>query len=96
MNNIKQQAFETLCEHIDYKHLKNNCLNFLVIALYERLGRKQFTCLDEENGILRNNYKATGVTPEDIIDMTGTLIDDKIKSIIHDDSHFPIFSDLEN
>ena len=47
--------------------------------------------LEEENRILRNNYKATGITQEDIIDMTGTLIDDKIKSIVHDDSHFPIF-----
>ena len=52
--------------------------------------------LDKENRILRNNNKGTGITPEDIIVMTGTLIDDKIKSIIHDDSHFPIFSDLEN
>ena len=55
-----------------------------------------YTFLDEANRILRNNYKATGRTPEDIVDMAATLIEDQIRSIIYDDSHFPKFSDLSN
>ena len=126
VNDIKQQAFEKLCEHIDSsdvhqysiidleelvgkfsdseehysaKHLKRKLTEHYgdsLIVTCENGKDTIYTFLDEANRILRNNYKATGRTPEDIVDMAATLIEDQIRSIIYDDSHFPKFSDLIN
>ncbi len=41
-----------------------------------------YTFLDEGNNILRENYRATGLSAEDIVDMAGALIDDELRSMV--------------
>ena len=67
--------------HITYDHGKNNI----------------FTFLDKTNQILRDHYARSGLTPEIIIDMAGTLIEDEIRtSTTYDKNKFPKFSDMDN
>ncbi|MES9880176.1 MAG: hypothetical protein ABW185_04765 [Sedimenticola sp.] len=53
-----------------------------------------YTFLNESNKILRDHYKATGITPEEIVDMAGTLIDDEIRSSVNNVHHYPKFSEI--
>ena len=55
-----------------------------------------YTFLDKGNMILRENYKQPRLTPEEIIDMAGTLIDDEIRSAVTDTSHYPKCSEMTN
>ena len=41
-----------------------------------------YTFLNHGNAILRDRYKATGLSAEDIVDFAATLIDDQIRSFV--------------
>ena len=52
--------------------------------------------MNEGNRILRDNYQATGLTPEEIVDMAGVLIEDEIRTSRYDIAHYPKFSEMKN
>ena len=55
-----------------------------IVVSNETTKENIYIFLDEANGILRDNYKATGLTAESIIDMAGMLIEDEIRSEKYD------------
>ena len=55
-----------------------------------------YTFLNHGNAILRDRYKATGISAEDIVDFAATLIVDQIRSFVYNSIKYPKFSDLRN
>lgn len=126
VDDLKQRAFEKLCEDIDSsdihqysiidleklmqkfsanrecytaKHLKTKLQEHYgdsLIITSEHGKETIYTFLDEASRILRDSYKATGLTAENIVDMAGTLIEDQMRSMRYDTSHYPKFSDLKS
>ena len=86
-------------EVYSYKHLKRKLLdhygNSMIVT--SRKGKETiFTFLDEGNSILREHYKFSGLTKEEVIDMAATLIADDIQSHVYDCTKYQKFSNMGN
>lgn len=94
---LKQYSGEDECytaKHLKVKlqeHYKDN-----IIITSESGKETIYTFLDTGNTILRDNYKAAGLTAQEVVDIAATLIEDQMRSIVCDTTQYPKFSDMGN
>jgi len=54
-----------------------------------------YTFLDVGNTLLRNSFLSSGISAEDVIDWAAVLIEDEIRSMQYDLTHYPDFTQMD-